>query len=95
MQYSRNYEQTYDDYDDMDDEDLAPVAMPDSLIPTKSNFQPVRSLISAPIPPTLAPPPPSSAPLYQRYMDTQQQRHQIPVQNSVISAAPVVLNSFL
>ncbi|KAI6223656.1 hypothetical protein M3Y99_01440000 [Aphelenchoides fujianensis] len=52
------------DYD-VDDDDLGPVAMPDHLLPPKSAFQPVRTMISAPpIAPQFAPPPPPPVPRF-------------------------------
>lgn len=84
-QFSSNYE----DYEDFDDDDLAPVAMPDSLLPQKSNFQPVRPLISAPpLPPSMSAVPPPSRHGYQHFAEPPQR--QSAITNAVIAAPPVV-----
>lgn len=60
-------EQEYDEDYDIDDDDMGPVEMPDELLAEKSSFQPVRSMISAPIiPPNMAPPPPPMPPTFNR-----------------------------
>ncbi|KAI6223073.1 hypothetical protein M3Y99_01464400 [Aphelenchoides fujianensis] len=84
------------DYD-VDDDDLGPVAMPDHLLPPKSAFQPVRTMISAPpIAPQFAPPPPPPVPRF----DQQRRAPPIPAfsqsptkpADAVISAEPQMRN---
>lgn len=91
VQFAGNFSTNYEDYEDFEDDDLAPVAMPESLMAHRSNFQPVRSLISAPpLPPSMhnAVPPPSSIPGYQRYAEPPQRQH---FQNTIITVSPEVL----
>lgn len=74
-----------EDYD-VDDDDMGPVVMPDSLMPAKPAFQPVRSMISAPlIPPSMAPPPPAMPPPFQRTFAEPPQR----LFTSIVQQPPV------
>ncbi|KAI6237252.1 hypothetical protein M3Y95_00245600 [Aphelenchoides besseyi] len=94
VQFLQRVDHSTNDYD-IDEDDLGPVEMPDSLMPVKSNFQPVRSLISAPplqgiLHPNMAPPPPQ-APVFSRYVEPQ--RRPLPTQpmdNKTATAATVI-----
>jgi hypothetical protein len=94
VQFAGQFSSNYEDYEDIEDDDLAPVAMPDSLLPQKSNFQPVRSLISAPpLPPSMTAVPPPSLHGYQRFAEPPQR--QTMATNAVIAAPPEVCLNYI
>ena len=87
-----------EEFEDVDDDDLGPVAMPESLMPPpsqlKSSFQPVRSLISAPpLPPSITSmPPPQMMPLpYTQHFDAPPHMQPMPPPHAANAAAAVII----